>query len=692
MAKAGASHNSDNAVGYRPAQAPPRRPIIQINGMATEPDRDDTSDIHDLQARLRQREREIALLRETTGAVGSELDLDKVFALIVDRVRELIPSQTVLLPLLNRDCDEYTYRAGSGANIEEIVGASLPLDFGVCGWVWQHKRAWWRGVLSELPEREKNLWEKDAGTLLLVPLIGRQHFLGGIACINKADGGEYTESDLHLLELFAGQAAIAIENAMAMERVNQAMHEAEEAHLELQRVNKRLSAVNQELEYLSLYDHLTGLPNRSLFRDRMRMEIAGRVAGQTGMALLIADLDRFQEINDSLGHEAGDELLRTVAERFSAVLSPSGTLSRMSGDEFALLLDHADEALALETARAMLASLERPIPLAGQELVVSASVGIALCPRHGEEISDLFKHADTALLTAKRENCGVHVYDEQRDDTGPGRYALARELRTALDEDEFELHYQPKLDLVTNTITAVEALARWPRKDGSWVPPDMFISALEQTGLIQRFTWWVIETAVRQRQDWLGKGLDLRIAVNVPISMITDPGFIPELSTLFSRHAMQCGLTMEITENAFFGDYEHLNTVLTELRRFDIDCSIDDFGTGHSSLSRLRKLPVGELKIDRSFVMDMLRSKDDAVIVKSTIDLAQNLGLKVVAEGVENAQTLQQLYRLRCDTVQGFYIARALPVHELERFLAASKWSVARVEPMASDDAGQSQA
>ena len=643
----------------------------------TQPTGDNPDRIAALEAQLRQRDHEIELLRETTFAVGSELDLDKVFALIVDRARELIGAETVLLPLLNPDCDEYTYRAGAGANIEEIVGESLPLDFGVCGWVWKHKRPWWRGVLSELSEQEKNLWEKEAGTLLLVPLVGRQHFLGGVACINKAGGGEFTANDLQLLELFAGQAAIAIENAMAMERASQARREAEEAQGELQRVNKRLSAVNQELEYLSLYDNLTGLPNRSLFRDRVRKEIEQH--GDGGLALLIVDIDRFQEINDTLGHEAGDELLRVVAERFVKALAAADTISRMAGDEFAVLLTGADGEAAMKSARGLLATLDATLQLAGQEVLVTAGVGIAVYPQHGNDVATLFKHADAAMLAAKRDKSGVHLFDEQADSGDPGRFALARDLRAALDEQEFALYYQPKVELATSTITGVEALARWRRKDGAFVPPDMFITALEQTGLILPFTWWALETAMRQRVAWLKRRFDLRVAVNVPISVIMDAQFMPQLARLVERHGVRGGITIEITENVFFGDYDRLNAVLSELQGFDIECSIDDFGTGHSSLARLRQLPVAELKIDRSFVMDMLRSKDDAVIVKSTIDLAQNLGLKVVAEGVENVQTLQQLYRLRCDSVQGFHIARALPVAELETFLAHSKWAVARL-------------
>lgn len=634
--------------------------------------------IEALETELRRRDREIALLRETALAVGSELDLDKVFQLIVERARELIGAETVLLPLLNRDCDQYTYRAGAGANVDEIVGESLPLDFGVCGWVWKHRRAWWRGVLSELSEQERNLWEKEAGTLLLVPLVGRQEFLGGIAGINKAGGGEFTENDLQLLELFAGQAAIAIDNAMAMERVGQAKLEAEEMQSELQRVNKRLSAANQELEYLSLYDNLTGLPNRTLFRDRIRKEID--LIGAGSLALLIVDIDRFQEINDTLGHEAGDELLRVVAARFGrALLHPSDTIGRMSGDEFAVLLVGADAASAMASARALLAALDRTMQLAGQEVLVTAGVGVALFPQHGTDLSDLFKHADAAMLVAKRDKHGAHLFDAEHDTGGIGRFALVRDLREALDDDEFALYYQPKVELATSTINSVEALARWRRKDSSFVPPDMFISALEQTGLIQRFTWWALETAMRQRIDWLSRGLDLRIAVNMPISVIMEPQFMPELARLVERHGVRGGIIIEITENVFVGDYDRLNAALSQLCSFDIECSIDDFGTGHSSLSRLRRLPVAELKIDRSFVTEMLKSKDDAVIVKSTIDLGQNLGLRVVAEGVENAQILQQLYRLRCDSAQGYCIAKALPVAELETFLAHSKWAVNRV-------------
>jgi diguanylate cyclase len=636
----------------------------------------DTDKLATLEAQLRQREREIAVLRETAQAVGSELDLDKVFQLIAERARELIQAETVLVPILNRECNEYTYRAGSGTHAEEIVGESLPLDFGVCGWVWKHMRPWWRGTLAELEPQERNLWEEQAGTMIMVPLIGRRHFLGGIAGMNKRGGGEFNRNDLHLLELFAGQAAIAIENAMAMEKIDQSRRLAQEAQIELQRVNKRLSAANRELEYLSLYDPLTGLPNRSLFRDQLRRALETTISSGAALSLLIIDIDRFQEINDTLGHDVGDEILRATAARLSAAVGTEGSVGRMSGDEFAVLLGRNGHD-ALQVARQMRNGLVQVICAGDHELVITASIGIASCPDHGKDISTLFRCADAAMVSAKHEAGGIAAYDEAHDAGLPGRLALAVDLRKALHNREFALHYQPKLDLATQRLAGVEALARWPRENGTAVPPDMFVSALEQTGLIAPFTYWALETAVAQREAWLERGWHISVAVNVPLSVVMEPSFLAELSRIVAGREIRDGLLLEITENIFLGDYERINEVLGEVRAIGLGCSIDDFGTGHSSLVRLRQLPVGEIKVDRSFVMAMLDNKDDEVIVRSTIDLAHNLGLKVVAEGVENARLLDALSKLGCDVVQGYHISRPLPVEQLEKLFESGRWTMA---------------
>lgn len=635
---------------------------------------------------LRQREHEFELLRETTLAIVSELDLDNLLDLIAKHAQKLVRAETVLIPILNEACKEYTYRAGAGKHIEEIVGESLPIDFGVCGWVWKHKKPWWRGVLAELSEQEKTAWEKESGTLLLVPLVGRKHFLGGIAAMNKHGGNEFTQNDLRLMELFASQAAIAIENAMAMDQVEQSRQEAVDAQRELRLLNKRLNAVNHELEFLSLYDQLTALPNRTLFRDRFRHALEHTASSGGELALLIVDIDGFQEINDNLGHDAGDDLLMMTATQLHIVAGNEDTLARMSGDEFALLVK-TDLQGAFDTGKKIVELMSQPVELAGQEVVVSMTAGIAVYPHHGEDISTLFKHADEALAAAKRDKTKVRIYDENLNLESPGRISMLQGLHKALSNQEFELHYQPKVDLVLNQIDGVEALARWPRGNGVMVPPDMFIDSLEQTGLIAKFTYWVMRTAIAQRKAWQARGLDIRIALNLPLSVVMDAHFKTELATMFTTPNDATGLVLEITENIFLGDYNRISSILSDVRSLGFSFSIDDFGTGHSSLSRLRHMPVDEIKIDRSFVLSMLENKDDEVIVRSTIDLAHNLGLKVVAEGVENAMIMKTLARLRCDAVQGYYISRALPAAELEAFLGQGRWSVPRCSGSQAEEA-----
>ncbi|WJW76741.1 EAL domain-containing protein [Thiohalobacter sp. IOR34] len=631
-----------------------------------------------LQAELRQREYEIDLLRETATAVGSELNLDKVLQLIAERARELIDAETLLIPILNRECDEYTYRAGAGRGVEEIVGESLPLDFGVCGWVWEHKRPWWRGMLDELSEAEKNRWEKEAGTLIMVPLIGREHFLGGIAGINKRGGEEFSRQDLNLLSLFASQVAIAIENAMAVHRLDQAREEAETYQNELQQLNSRLQATNQELEFLSLYDPLTALPNRSLLRDRIQQGLAAAQRDGGGLAVLVIDLDRFKEINDALGHEVGDQLLKQVSNRFAAELRHSDTIGRLGGDEFAVVLAPAETQAVTRVANALLEALATPFIIGSHRLAVTASIGIALYPEHGEDAGTLFQHADAAMYAAKRDRCSVGFYNSEVEENSLGRLTLVSDLRHALNESEFELYYQPKLDLASNNIIGVEALARWPHRKRGLVMPDSFIPALEQTGLIQQFNFWVLDAALEQCAAWQARGWSLGVAVNLPVTSLLDPNFVGELAQRLERWELWDKLTLEITENLFLSDYDRLTEVFGQLRDLGVNFSIDDFGTGHSSLSRLRQLPVSELKIDRSFVMGMAQNADDATIVRSTIDLAHNLGHAVVAEGVENDSILQQLKQLDCDIIQGYHISRPLPVAEFEAFVEDAAWPIAR--------------
>ena len=639
--------------------------------------------INKLEQELKQREYEIQLLTETTQAIGSQLELDKVFDIIAKRARELINSETLLIPILNKEFTEYTYRAGDGENIDEIVGETLPLDFGVCGWVWRHRKAWWKGMLNELSEEERNAWENEAGTLIMVPLIGRESFLGGLAGINKIGGGEFTENDFHLLELFAGQVAIAIENAMAMEKIEEAKRVSEEYQAELKNLNKRLVSVNHELEHLTLYDQLTGLPNRLLFRDRLQQEINIASEQNLYVTIMLIDIDHFQELNEALGHEEGDLLLKEVSQRLVRTIGSNDTLARLGGDEFAVLMLNNYNDMALDAAKMFLEVLEEPIKLSNESISITAKIGITIYPEHGHNVQILLKHMDAAIIAAKRNNESIHVYEAEKDDTS-GRLALVQNIKNALEKSEFELYYQPKVELVSGTLIGVEALARWPDKNNGYVPTEMFISVMEQTGLINEFSYWALDSAMSQRLAWLKEGYDLKVSVNIPVTMVLENGFVSRIRHLIKQHNNVGGIILEITENIFFSDYDRLSHLMNNLQDLGLLFSIDDFGTGHSSLSRLRQLPVSELKIDKSFVIDMIGNKDDEVIVKSTIELAHSLGIRVCAEGVETSEVMQQLYQWRCDIIQGYHISKAIPAPEIDKFIKNSRWIVE--EPVNDSD------
>jgi diguanylate cyclase (GGDEF)-like protein len=374
-----------------------------------------------LESELRDREIEISLLEETADAINSELDLQKVFQLAVDRARSLIMAETVLLPVVDVGEKSYTYSAGCGKNSEEIVGQSLPLDFGVCGWVWRNKRAWWHGVLDELDEAERLKWEKEAGSILLVPLVGKRNFLGGLAGINKIGGGDFTNRDLHLLSLFATQVSFAIENAALFKQLNKAKEETEAYQRDMQalntelerRVAQRTSALAdavRELEQLALHDMLTDLPNRSLVEDRLQQGILIARREKKQVAFLMVDLNQFREINNRHGHDVGDSLLKQVGLRLRRILRRSDTAGRLGGDEFALVLPFTNEAGAVKVAEKIIKALEPSLKIGDNTIKSACSIGITVYPEHGEDVATLCKNAEAAMNATKSRDTGYSVY------------------------------------------------------------------------------------------------------------------------------------------------------------------------------------------------------------------------------------------------------------------------------------------
>jgi diguanylate cyclase (GGDEF)-like protein len=630
------------------------------------------NNVSDLRESLLHREAEIDLLQQTFTEIGSELDLDRVFQIVAERARELVRAETLLIPILDENCETYTYRAGSSVNTDEIVGTSLPLDFGVCGWVWKHKKAWWRGVLDELNDEERNHWEQKAGTLILVPLQGKKHFLGGISAINKIGNHEFTRRDMSLLTMFAGIVSIAIENAMVVQKMEETSKLNEDYRRRLKIVNKQLLESNRELEFHALYDPLTSLPNRSLFRDRLSRGISLAESGNSELGLLLIDLDRFKDINDALGHDKGDYLLKELALLLQQYVYPNDTFARLGGDEFAMILPDSNKKATIERANALLKALEKPFVINDSTITVGASIGITVYPEHGGNVTDILSRADSAMYSAKKSKQGVMCYQPADDHSPLGYLTMVTELRKALSNSEFELFYQPQVDLKTNQIIAVEALGRWVHSRYGLVNPDVYINELEQIGLIEKYTTWAIETALKNATILKNNNHELKVSINISVTDLLNPEFKTRLDALVGSREYGELLIFEITENLFLSEYDHLSEVLEYIRYLGITLSIDDFGTGYSSLSRLKKLPVSELKIDQSFIKDMEKSPNDEVIVHSTIELAHNLGMSVVAEGVESFDTLSRLSMLGCDMAQGYVISKPLSFAQLTELLEQS--------------------
>jgi diguanylate cyclase (GGDEF)-like protein/PAS domain S-box-containing protein len=424
------------------------------------------------------------------------------------------------------------------------------------------------------------------------------------------------------------------------------------------------------LQLMAHCDSLTGLPNRTRFRDLLRQAVLAGEYENKPVALLLMDLDRFKEVNDTLGHDRGDLLIQHVGRRLKEVLRPTDTVARLGGDEFALILPLAAAGHATLVASKVLKALEEPFEIEGLPIAVELSLGIALYPEHGSNADSLIQRADVAMYAAKRNGSGYTLYTPEQDPHSPRRLAIAGELRHAIDGNQLLLHYQAQVNMQTGRITGVEALVRWQHPQYGIVPPDQFILPAEQTGLIKPLTRWVLKEALRQSRDWNQKGLPFNIAVNLSARNLHDSQLPDRIAELLEVNGVAPSfLELEVTESAIMQDQMCAKEILTRLSKMGIRLSIDDFGTGYSSLGYLNHLPVDAIKIDRTFVRDMMENQNNAVIVRSIIDLGHNLGLEVIAEGVENHETWDRLLALGCDAAQGYYMSPPVSALEIPQWM-----------------------
>ena len=602
--------------------------------------------------RLREQHESLSLLQDLTHAVDSNFDQRTTTRTLLQETRRLLRAESAEIVLLSAEGDAIRYHLhpDTGDVLESPATLDPVLDRLIAGG---------HTLLATRRERRtairKFLRSHSLDDAVVAPLKAPATNGAVIVGNRLGDGTTFAHHDLRLLQTVADHARVLLENGRLVHQLRQEI---------------------ADKEHQATHDALTGLANRAKFSTSVAEAIAVTGTGES-LGVMLLDLDRFKEVNDTLGHHVGDLLLTQVAERLQRVLREVDVIARLGGDEFCVLLVQSDMEACLAVAERAQESLEQPFHLAGLELFVGASAGMAMYPEHADRPELLLQRADVAMYAAKRSRQNCVVYETGLDENSHKSLALAAELRSALDTRLLQVHYQPKADVATGRTVGVEALVRWFHPERGFVPPDEFIPLAEHTGLINPLTEQVFDQVFAQLRLWHDGGQPLNAAVNVSASTILAADFVEGLrSRILGAGLPPEALTLEITESQVMADPERAAAVLQALRDLGVRISIDDFGTGYSSLSQLKRLPVDELKIDRSFVFGMTGDSDDAVIVRSTVELAHNLGLQVVAEGVEDLATWNELVRLGCDLAQGYYLSRPLPPEDL------TTWMLERQSPV----------
>jgi diguanylate cyclase (GGDEF)-like protein len=479
--------------------------------------------------------------------------------------------------------------------------------------------------------------------VMAVPLmVGGE--ANGVLVVADSEGLEsntYGRQDLDFLQAVAAHLSTALTSSEHLDKLRRSI---------------------AEREHQALHDSLTGMPNRNLFMSEVTTALE-RSGGSRMVAVVLADLDSFREVNDALGHQTGDSVLKVVGSRVAEAVSEYGVGARLGGDEFAFLVPSASSIEEVTSmTETVMEALSEPMEIDGVTFNVRAAVGIALAPIHGLDAATLLKNADVAMYAAKRAGRRISVYDANMDHSSARRLALATNLAEAIDKDQLVLWYQPVADITTGTVTGFEALLRWPHPELGFISPDEFIPIAEQTGLIEPLTWWVMKEALGELRRWRDDGYEFSMAVNVSVRSLLDHSIVERIRRMVADFGLAPGsLTLEITESSMMIDLDRSESVLRRISEMGIKVGIDDFGTGYSSLSRLKVLPVHLVKVDRSFVKSICSDKGDQAIVRSIIELARVMGHKVVAEGIEDLATWSRLASLGCDLGQGYYFARPMP-------------------------------
>lgn len=499
--------------------------------------------------------------------------------------------------------------------------------------------------------------------ILILSILGTLMFIVGIVYVSKIVTKPITELAETAKKLEEGDYSIHLEN-----------HRADELGKLSSAFDSMTTAIadrEQSILKLAYWDEMTGLPNRALFMRQLSDAIKLSHITQEPLSVVVMNLDRFKQINNILGHEFGNKLLHAVAIRLPEALSKaSDIVYRFSGDEYALLLPATDANAAMKVAKAICKILEKPIQIDEQYVDTSAGIGIASFPEHAQEVGQILSYAENAMHISKLKKSGPVVFRPEFDMSSNVNLTLASELKNAIINNQLQLFIQPKIDIKTRQVSSAEALIRWAHPSKGMIYPDQFIPFAEQSGLIREISLWMIAEAARTQAIWLLNHINIPIAVNISARDLIDSDLANKITTILNTHNIKSNsITLEVTESSIMDDPQRAKLTLLSLANIDMKLSIDDFGTGYSSLSYLKELPVSELKIDKSFVMHMQKNENDRIIVNSTIELAHNMGLKVVAEGIENLDTWGLLDEMGCDYGQGYYMTKPIPVTDFNSWL-----------------------
>ncbi|MDQ7988515.1 MAG: EAL domain-containing protein [Candidatus Dactylopiibacterium sp.] len=591
------------------------------------------------------------IVLELANALHRTADPRRIAAQALQVLQQLTRAPHLAMYLVEENGEHYALAGSLGFTPEQDAARQrLPLQASVSAIAYSEDRIiHCADALNHpdiAPEVRDHLLAGNHGAMTVLPLTHQGKALGSVGLVYDAPGHTPDAELQEVLSAVSQTVALALANAAGM----------------------------RELAFQATHDSLTGLPNRTQLHQTTSDALRALAGSARQFALLLLDLDRFKEVNDTLGHRTGDKLLRLVADRLQAALPAGGvTLARLGGDEFAVLM-HAIQgpAEALAMAQQLSALLSEPIEVEGIFIEIGASIGVALYPQHGGTSHALLRCADVAMYAAKNSVGRVSVYDNVHDAHNPHRLAMITELGAAIRGGQLVLHYQPRYHLQTQRWMGAEALVRWQHPRLGFIPPGNFVQFAETSELIRPLTLWVARQTARQLAQWQADGLNVAASINLSTRNLLDSALPDALAGLLGEYGLRPeSLELEITETALMTDPDRAMQVVARLASLGMRLSIDDFGSGYSSLAYLKRLPLHSLKIDRSFVLDMLQGDQDAIIVRSTIALAHSLGLQVVAEGVEDLATLNRLRDFGCDEVQGFVLARPLLPEQAARVMRA---------------------